>query len=57
MANAGLLGGEKVREMCEEGGKGGVGRKVGRQKRVSLTFRSVEKVGRGLAGLMGGKGK
>lgn len=42
----GMLGGEKVRAMVEEGG---VGRKVGRERRVSLTFREVEKVGRGLA--------
>ena len=37
--------GEKVKELA---GEKGVGRKVKRERRLSLTFRTVEKVGKGL---------
>lgn len=39
------LKGKKVQELV---GEKGVGRKVKRERRVSLTFRTVEKVGKGL---------
>jgi len=45
MVNREGLKGEKVKELV---GEKGVGRKVARERRLSLTFRTVEKVGKGL---------